>query len=127
MKKQVIYGILTGVLAAWLTLGGILDTARAGPVRDIMKTLGYPDYVLLIFGPAKLLAVLALLYPKTRFLREWAYAGIAIDGLGAFASHCAVHDTLSNIVAPLIYLAVAAGSYALRPDKLRLAPATPTR
>jgi hypothetical protein len=89
-------------------------------MREIMRTLHYPDYLLPILGTCKLLAVLALLYPKTRFLREWAHAGITIDALGAFASQCAVHDDLSRAAAPLLMLAIAAGSYFLRPDKLRL-------
>ena len=85
-----------------------------------MHTLRYPDYMLLILGPCKLLAVLALLYPKTRVLREWAYAGVTIDALGACASHCAVHDDLAHALAPLVMLAIAAGSYLLRPDELRV-------
>jgi uncharacterized membrane protein len=120
MKNRTVYWILTGLLAAWLTLGGALDIAGANQMREIMRTLHYPDYMLMILGPCKLLAVLALLYPKTRLLREWAYAGITIDALGAFASHCAVHDRFSHAAAPLLMLAIAAGSYLLRPDKLRL-------
>jgi uncharacterized membrane protein len=121
MKNRTAYWILTGLLAAWLTLGGVLDIAGVGQVREIMRTLHYPDYMLLILGPCKLLAVLALLYPNTRLLREWAYAGITFDALGAFASHSAVHDDLSRVFAPLLMLALAAGSYLLRPDKLRFA------
>jgi len=120
MKNRTAYWILIGLLAAWLTLGGLLDIAGAQQMREIMRTLHYPDYMLLILGPCKLLAVLALLYPKTRLLREWAYAGIAIDALGACASHCAVRDDLFRVAAPLLMLAIAAGSYFLRPDKLRL-------
>jgi acetyl esterase len=127
MKNATLYWIVTGLLAAWLTLGGVLDTARVGATRTIMETLHYPDYMLLILGPAKLLAVLALLYPRTRLLREWAYAGIAIDGLGAFLSHCAVHDTLSHRVSPLIFVAVAAASYLLRPQAMRLSLPSPIR
>lgn len=99
-----------------------MDTARVSATREIMQTLRYPDYMLLILGPAKLLALLALLYPRTRLLREWAYAGITIDALGAAISHCAVHDTLPHVVSPLVFLALAAASYLLRPDALRLAP-----
>lgn len=120
MKNPTLYWIVTGLLAAWLTLGGVLDTARVSATRTIMETLHDPDYMLLILGPAKLLAVLALLYPRTRLLREWAYAGIAIDGLGAFFSHCAVHDTVGHAISPLIFLAVAAASYLLRPQAMRL-------
>jgi uncharacterized membrane protein len=120
MKNRTAYWILTGLLAAWLTLGGVLDIAGASQMREIMRTLHYPDYLLLILGPGKLLAVLALLYPKTRFLREWAYAGITIDALGAFASHCAVHDDFTRAAEPLLMVAIAGGSYFLRPDQLRL-------
>ena len=118
MKKQLAYWILTGLLAAWLALGGTLDLARVDATRQIMATLHYPDYLLHILGLAKLLAVAALLYPRTRRLREWAYAGIAFDGLGAFLSHCAVHDTLPHTAAPLVFLALAAAGYLLRPAHL---------
>jgi uncharacterized membrane protein len=121
MKNRTAYWTLTGLLVAWLTAGGLLDIGRAGQMREIMRTLHYPDYMLLILGPCKLLAVMALLYPKTRVLREWAYAGITIDALGAFASHCAVHDTFSSTAAPLLMLAIVAGSYFLRPGNLRFA------
>lgn len=122
MKKSVAYWIVTGVLAAWLTIGGVPDLAQVDKTRAIMRTLHYPDYLLLILGPCKLLAVMALLSPKTRFLREWAYTGITIDALGAFAWHCAVRDTLSNTLSPLAMLGIAAGSYLLRPRRLRLTP-----
>jgi len=119
MKSSVTYWILTGLLAAWLALGGILDILRVPATRQIMATLHYPDYMLLILGPAKLLAILALLYPRTRLLREWAYAGVAIDGIGAFLSHCAVGDTAVHIGAPLMFLALAAAGYVARPAALR--------
>jgi hypothetical protein len=123
MKSLVIYWMLTGLLSAWLALGGILDTLRVPATRQIMATLHYPDYLLLIIGPAKLLAILALLYPRTRVLREWAYAGVAIDGLGAFLSHCAVGDTAAHIGAPLVFLALAAAGYLARPREMFLSRA----
>jgi hypothetical protein len=58
-------------------LGGVTDIAGLPAAHEIMRTLQYPGYMLLILGPCKLLAVLALLYPKTRLLREWAYAGVS--------------------------------------------------
>ena len=122
MNKRATYWCVTGLLAAWLILGGVSDIARVSGAREIMKTLHYPYYLLLILGPSKLLAVLALLYPRTRILREWAYAGVTIDGLGAFVSHCMVHDSVPHAVAPLVFLALAAAGYLLRPDALRLVP-----
>ena len=106
----------------WLTPSGVLDAMRVPRVVQILAHLGYPAYLGTVLGVAKLLAVAAILYPRTRILREWAYAGITIDLLGAFVSHSAVHDSWGTRTTPLIVLALAAGSYILRPAKYRLQP-----
>jgi hypothetical protein len=115
MKKKKAYWILTGLLATWLALGAFFDLTQAVSAREIMHTLHYPDYVLLILGPCKLLAVPALLYRAGSRIGEWAYAGVTFDSYGAFTSHCAVHDGFVSTIAPIIMLALAAGSYLLRP------------
>jgi DoxX-like family len=114
------YWICTGLLMAWLAVGGAMDLARAAPMREIMRTLHYPDYLLFILGSCKLAAVAALAQRRWLLIREWAYAGVTINCLGAFVSHLMVRDHISSTVAPLIMLAIAAGSYALLPRDLRL-------
>jgi len=116
------YWILTSLLCAWLGFAGVFDVIRAPQTRAIMQTLHYPDYLLLILGCAKLLAVAALLYPGSRKLREWAYAGIVFDGCGAFLSHLAVQDTVPNTLAPLIFVGLAVCGYLCRPREMRLVP-----
>lgn len=120
MLKRILYWLFTALLAAWLLAGGIFDSTHAPAALAILHRLGYPDYLCTILGPCKLLAIPALLYPRARFLREWAYAGITFDALGAFYSHLAVKDSVGDTVAPLIMLVFAAGSYLLRPEEYRL-------
>lgn len=129
MPGRIAYWTFTALLAAWLLAGGLFDLTHALVTIALLHKLGYPDYLCNILGVAKLLAVLALLYPKANYLREWAYAGITFDALGAFFSHLAVHDGPANTIAPLIMLAFAAASYLLRPASYRLcaASATPIR
>lgn len=115
MYRKITFWLFTGLLAAWLIAGGVFDITRAPGALAILRTLGYPEYLGSILGMAKLLAVPALLYAKWPTLREWAYAGVTFDGLGAFFSHLAVRDSLSQAIAPLIFLAFAAISYVLRP------------
>lgn len=115
MYRNIAYWLFTGLLAAWLIAGGIFDVTRAPGALAILRTLGYPGYLGSILGVAKLLAIPALLFPRWPTLREWAYAGITFDGLGAFFSHLAVHDSSAQTIAPLIFLAFAAISYVLRP------------
>jgi hypothetical protein len=46
------------------------------------------------------------------------------DLTGAAISHAAVGDSTADIVAPLVFLALLAASYALRPESRRLTVST---
>jgi hypothetical protein len=113
MLKRILYWTFTALLVIWLFVGGFFDATHAAPAIAILRKLGYPDYLATILGVAKLLAIPALVYPKAGRLREWAYAGVTFDALGAFFSHLAVKDGLSETIAPLIFLAFAVVSYLL--------------
>ena len=123
MLKRIFYWVLTALLAAWLVAGGIFDSTHAPAAMALLHKLGYPDYLASFLGACKLLAVPALLYPPARLLREWAYAGIAFDVLGACFSHLAVKDDLGATITPLVMLVLAIGSYLLRPPNYRSLPA----
>lgn len=120
MSKRIGYWILTVLLALWLVPSGILDLLGVPAFVKILNHLGYPPYVAYILGTGKLLGIAAILYPRTRLLREWAYAGITFDLIGAFVSHAASHDPIPTVLTPVLVLAFAAGSYLLRPDKYKL-------
>ena len=53
-----------------------------------------------------------------------AYAGIAVDLTGAACSHAAVGDPAVKVIVPLVILAIAAASWALRPARRVLGAAT---
>ena len=125
MLKHIFYWLFTALVAAWLLAGGIFDSIHAPEALAILHKLGYPDYLCSILGVCKLLALPALFYPRARFLREWAYAGITFDALGAFFSHLAVNDSTGATISPSIMLAFAIGSYLLRPAGYRLHSAEP--
>jgi hypothetical protein len=126
MLRTILYWTFTALATAWLLAGGLFDTLHKTGAIDLLHSLGYPAYLGSILGSAKLLAVCALLYPRTRFLREWAYAGVTFNMVGAFCSHVAMHDALLATIAPLILLALVVGSYLLRPAAWRLRPADAT-
>jgi hypothetical protein len=120
MSRRMGYWICTGLLALWLVPSGVLDILRAPGVVEILHHLGYAAYVGVILGVGKLLAIAAIVTPQTRLLREWAYAGMTFDLIGAFISHMVVRDPLRIAFIPLLVLGLAAGSYFLRADHLRL-------
>jgi hypothetical protein len=109
-------------MAVWLAPSGVLDLMRAPAVMGILEHLGYPGYLALILGTGKLLAMLAIFHPRTKLLREWAYAGLTFDLVGAFLSHSAAHDAIAVRAAPLTVLILMVASYVLRPESYRLRP-----
>jgi hypothetical protein len=120
MAKRTWYWIFTILMALWLTPSGLADVFGHPWAVKILAHLGYPAYLSYILGTAKLLAIAAILYPRTRLLREWAYAGITFNLIGAFISHVVSGDPIPTALAPVLVLAFAMGSYLLRPDEYKL-------
>jgi hypothetical protein len=115
-KSRVIgYWVTTGLFAALFLAGGLAELAAAPATVEATRALGYPDYVIRILGFWKVLAVPAVLAPRLPRLKEWAYAGAFFDLTGAAVSHASSGDPAAKIVTPLVLLALAAASWALRP------------
>jgi len=123
----VIYSIFAGLTLVFLVVFGVQDLLNKQTVSDTIRHLGYPWYFCYLLGAGKLLAAVALSYPKTRILREWAYAGVTFELISSFASHSFVGDAWAVRVAPLIVLAFVAVARHYDPhragslDKSRLA------
>ena len=96
-----------------------MDLLRLPPFFPVLIDLGYPAYLAGILGLAKTAAGVIVAAPGFRRLKEWAYAGILINMVGAAASHLADHRALSNLAAPLAFAGLALASWALRPTNRR--------
>lgn len=130
MKKstKIIYWITTGLIALSFLYGGYSEISRDSASLGIMAHLQYPAYLLTILGVAKILAVIGILQRFSPTLREWAYAGIFIDIVGAIASMLAVGDGFFMMILPAVLslIIVAASYYTMR--KIALAhPGTKTQ
>jgi hypothetical protein len=65
---------------------------RLPQVAQAFTHLGFPDYFRVELSWAKLVGVALLLAPTPARLKEWAYAGFAIDLGSAVIAHLAVGD-----------------------------------
>src|SRR4051812_20801637 len=65
---------------------------RLPQVAEAFTHLGFPDYFRVELSWAKLLGVALLLAPVPARLKEWAYAGFAINLVSAVLAHLAVGD-----------------------------------
>jgi DoxX-like family len=114
------YWVITTVVVGECVVGGTLDLFRMAPFYPTMIDLGYPGYLATILGTAKILAAVVLAAPRLPRLKEWAYAGIVINMVGAATSHVAMHQAITNLIAPAVFAALAILSWALRPPTRRL-------
>lgn len=103
---KIAYWVATIAFAAWLIGDGIAGVMHTATGVEVFVRIGMPLYVMTIVGIAKILAGLAILQTKFRTLKEWAFAGYAIDCLGASASHFSAHDSIGWILLPFVFLAI---------------------
>lgn len=118
-KNNVIFWITTVIIAL---MEGVMPLATWIFAPQYMtigtKALGYPDYFAYTLIVAKILGVIAIVFPKTpKILKEWAYAGFTFNLLFAFISHAIVDKEIGNMIMPLVVLAVLLTSYIYK-DKI---------
>ena len=108
MKKlNILYWIITGLFAAFMLFSAIPDILVVPDAVTIITGLGYPKYLIPFLGVAKLLGALAILIPGFPRLKEWAYAGLFFDLLGAVYSAISkngVDPQLSIMILPFGFL-----------------------
>ena len=90
-KTNIIYWILTGLFAI-LMLGSAIPDIFSSPVavKGMHEELGYPLFFIPFIGVAKFFGVVAILVPGFSRIREWAYAGLIFDLIGATYSIASV-------------------------------------
>jgi hypothetical protein len=109
MKPKTIktsYWIVTLLFSLLLLMAGITEAVQHESGKDIMLHLGYPMHVLTVIGIGKMLAAIALVQQTSRTVKEWAYAGIAFNLIGACVARADSGDSVGLIVSPLLFLAV---------------------
>lgn len=119
-KKTIAFWVLTGLIVLSQGASGVTDLLGVGPAVEGVVALGYPSYLLYILGVAKLAGVIVIASPGLLRLKEWAYAGLAIDFLGAAASHTLNGDGPDLILPSVVVLGILMAGYFLRPDDRRL-------
>ncbi|MBC7935375.1 MAG: DoxX family protein [Rhizobacter sp.] len=108
--NKIIFWTTTGLLALLMALGAIPDILMIDEAKKVVEHLGYPIYLLPFLGVAKTLGAITILIPKFDKLKEWAYAGLSIDLIGATYSIIQV-DGFSNILIPVLHILLLTVSY----------------
>ena len=110
-KTKINYWIFTSLFAFIMLGSAIPDVFSVQMAVEGFTKMGFPVYLLPFIGIAKVLGVIAILIPGYPRLKEWAYAGLVFDLLGATYSIAASGQPTSNWIFMALPLALAAGSY----------------
>jgi hypothetical protein len=87
----VTYWIITAVICLQMTFSAY-SQLRLPAVAQAFTHLGFPAYFRVELSWAKLIGVALLLAPAPARLKEWAYAGFAINLASALIAHLSVGD-----------------------------------
>jgi hypothetical protein len=119
-RKLVWYWIITILLSLCIFSGGLAQAIQAKGVVQGFKPLGYPTYFISLIGIWKMLGIIAILIPKFKLLKEWAYAGMFFVMSGAVISHIASNDVSVQVIAPLLLAVFTVLSWYLRPTDRKI-------
>ena len=108
-RDTIIFWISTLLFCAFMLTSAIPNILSSEEWVAVFKQLGYPGYLLPFLGVAKLLGVIALLFPAFPRITEWAYAGFAFDLIGAIYSGLAAggfHPMMLTLLIPIVLFIV---------------------
>lgn len=121
----ILYWVFTGLFGFMMLGSAIPDIlSQEVAVKGMHEDLGYPLYFIPFIGTAKLLGVIAILIPGFPRIKEWAYAGLAFDLIGATYSIIAVGGTPAQwgfMILPLLLMVL---SYTWYHKKIALGKAS---
>jgi len=103
-KTNVIYWISTVIFALLMLFSAIPDMLNLPDAKEFMTKLGYPAYFTPFIGVAKVLGVIAIVIPGFPKIKEWAYAGLAFDLIGALYSNIAVGPVSLQMLFMLVWI-----------------------
>src|SRR5213594_1279680 len=89
--KTIVYWIVTALFCLQMSFTAYAQL-RLPQVAEMFTHLGFPDYFRVELSWAKLLGVVLMLAPAPARLKEWAYAGFAINLASALIAHVSVGD-----------------------------------
>lgn len=108
MKKlKIIFWVFTIPFVAFMMFSAIPDILVTEEAHKFMTELGYNDTVTRFLGIAKTLGCIAILVPGFPRLKEWAYAGLFFDLLGAVVSAAGTYGldpAMSFMILPVVFL-----------------------
>lgn len=119
-RTNILFWVFTGLFGAFMISTAIPNILLdAGSIDLISKQLGYPEYMIPFLGIAKTLGGIMLFIPGFPRLKEWAYAGLFFDLVGATYSAIAVEGFQLPHLFMGVFIGMGALSYVFYHKRLK--------
>ena len=118
-KTNILYWTFTGLFAAFMAMSAIPDIAVMQLAVDGFKEIGLTKALVPFVGIAKALGVIVILVPGFPRLKEWAYAGLIFDIIGAMYLIICSGKSAENWAPVFLPLALGFLSYAYYHKRLK--------
>lgn len=118
-KTKILYWTFTGLFAFMMLGSAIPDIISAPIAQQGFRDMHMPPYLLPFLGIAKALGVLAILVPGYNRIKEWAYAGLMFDLLGATWCIIASGHPVANWVPMALPIVLGICSYTYHHKRLK--------
>jgi uncharacterized membrane protein YphA (DoxX/SURF4 family) len=119
-KTKILYWIFTSLFALMMLGSAIPDIVSSQVAVEGFTKMNMPAYLLPFLGIAKTLGVIAILIPGYPRIKEWAYAGLVFDLLGATYAIIASGQPAGSWGFMILPLAFAFASYYFYQRKQKL-------
>jgi uncharacterized membrane protein len=118
--SKITFWTTTALMSFGMTASGLQQIMHTQAMVDLLAHIGYPTYFLYLIGTWKILAVIAVLVPGFKLLKEWAYAGLFFAMTGALFSHLACGDGFKELIGPAMQTVFIVLSWYNRPPSRRI-------
>ncbi|MFC7356223.1 DoxX family protein [Jejudonia soesokkakensis] len=112
--QKSIYWIATAALCLLFLYSAGMYFINTEMVKGFFKSFNYPSYLVIPLAIAKVVAVGMIVWRKSKWLTEWAYAGLFFDLILAFLAHYKAAD--GGTILPLVGMIVLLLSYLFGKD-----------
>lgn len=119
-KTNILYWTFTGLFAAFMMMSAIPDILMIDLAVKGFADILLPAYLLPFVGVAKAMGVIAILIPGYPRIKEWAYAGLMIDLVGAIYCIICAGKSAENWIPVFIPVALGIFSYTFYHKRLKL-------
>jgi DoxX-like family len=123
-KTNILYWVFTGLFAAFMMFSAVPNILLTPDSVAFIGRLGFPNHFIQFIGIAKALGVIAILVPGFARIKEWAYAGLFFDLIGAVYAMIAVDGFQPGIFGMLLPFVIGGLSYYFHHKRLTVSVAT---